>query len=138
MDAGNPAVNDLALQSNGKILVGGTGQNNLALVRFNTNGALDKSFNGTGVVLQNLPGNHEGINALAIQPDGRIVAAGASTDAADHEHNTVMRFLSSGTLDTTFNSTGYRSFGPIDMQASGVGLTADGKIIVASSTSTRS
>jgi len=72
---GFPGVNmnvpaALALQSNGKILVGGTP---FGLARLNTDGELDTTFGSGGMV--ETPGNQ--VNGLLIQTDGKIVAIGS-------------------------------------------------------------
>ncbi len=69
----------LAVQADGKILVGGMGSSNhsFSLARFDLNGSLDTSFAG-GVVVQQFSGLQSRINSLAIEPDGRIVAAGVA------------------------------------------------------------
>lgn len=85
-------VTSVAIQSDAKILVGGMSlmppSTNLsydfALLRFNSDGNLDSTFDSDGKVNTNLGGNpsinnggsEDGIVALAIQPDGRVVAAG--------------------------------------------------------------
>src|SRR5689334_19734979 len=66
----------VAVQSDGKIVVAGyagVGRHSyIALVRYNMDGSLDKSFDGTGKVLTAV-GDAEG---LALQSDGKIVVAG--------------------------------------------------------------
>jgi uncharacterized delta-60 repeat protein len=72
----------VAIQANGKIIVGGkspTGSNNdFAAVRYNRNGTLDRKWGNNGIVTTDLGGSAESINAIAIQPNGRIIAAGES------------------------------------------------------------
>ena len=72
----------VAIQANGKIVVGGKapiGSNNdFAAVRYNRNGSLDQKWGTGGIVRTNLDGSSESINAIAIQTNGRIVAAGES------------------------------------------------------------
>ena len=65
----------VAIQADGKIVVAGSGGPNLAVVRYNTNGSLDTSFNGTGLVITSAS---RGANDLAIQSDGKIVVVGYS------------------------------------------------------------
>lgn len=75
----------VAIQANGKIVVGGSTQSgtskNFAIVRYNRNGSLDEKFGIHGIVNSDLGGAAESVNAIAIQSNGRIVAAGES-DAA--------------------------------------------------------
>jgi uncharacterized delta-60 repeat protein len=78
----------VALQADGKLVVAGYALDShdpsIALVRYNTNGTLDMTFNGDGTVLTNLGSDTRDLAfALAIQPrDGRLVVAGRSNDFA--------------------------------------------------------
>jgi uncharacterized delta-60 repeat protein len=88
----------VALQSNGRIVVGGYAQDddeqilspdNFALARYKANGALDTSFSLTGEDRkQTTDFEHGGdqINGLSVQPDGRIVAAGSAFDVTDGDN----------------------------------------------------
>jgi uncharacterized delta-60 repeat protein len=98
----------LALQPDGKILVGGdfttmngTARNGLA--RLNANGTLDTVFApvlSTGAE----------INALALQPDGKILVGGGFTTVNGVTRNRFARLNSDGTLDTGFNVNLERSY----------------------------
>ncbi|MGB8983792.1 MAG: hypothetical protein WCC12_18120 [Anaerolineales bacterium] len=76
----NEAGNDLAIQRDGKIIVAGTssgeGSSNLLLVRYNSDGSLDTSFGDAGKVLSDLGGSDSALG-MALQPDGKVLAAGA-------------------------------------------------------------
>ena len=67
----------MAIQSDGKIVVAGISGNGstsgFALVRYNSDGSLDTTFNGTGKVHSG-----GGATSVVIQSDGKIVAAGGS------------------------------------------------------------
>ena len=69
----------VALQSDGKIVVGGTSDDNFALARYTPAGVLDATFGTAGTVTTNL-GGEDLLHALALQPDGAIVAVGESAD----------------------------------------------------------
>jgi uncharacterized delta-60 repeat protein len=69
----------VVLQSDGKIVVGGTSEDNFALARYTPEGALDIPFGIEGKVTTNL-GGEDVLHALALQPDGAIVAVGESAD----------------------------------------------------------
>src|SRR5262249_4024029 len=75
--AGADDAFSVAIQSDGKIVVAGSSQQNtgedFALARYNSDGTLDTSFGAGGEVLTAIAG---GANGVAIQADGKIVAAG--------------------------------------------------------------
>ena len=70
----------VAIQSDGKIVVAGYADNGsqdvFTLVRYNTNGSLDKTFNTTGIVTTPIGTSDADAFAVAIQSDGKIVVAG--------------------------------------------------------------
>jgi uncharacterized delta-60 repeat protein len=122
--------NGVALQTDNKIIVGGFSSNSVtsfALVRYNTNGSLDSTFNTTGFVLTTT-GAGCAINSVKIQNDGFIVAAGAAV--LDSPQFALARYDTTGALDTTFGAGGI-VLTPIGMQAviSEIALQADGKIV---------
>ncbi len=103
------------VDGNGKILVTGYSaaaplNNEMAIWRYNANGSVDTSFNGTGFVINSDVaggnGNDSG-SSLAIDTTGNIVVAGLSRNAAGNDDLVVWRYTDSGSLDTTFNSTGF-------------------------------
>jgi len=113
MGAGRADVTSkVVVQPNGKILVVGStnmsGDWNFALVRYNSDGSLDTTFNGTGKVVFDI-GNHSNDFAYSVdvQPDGKIVVAGAS-DAHGTSDFAIARLNADGSLDTDFGrSTAY-------------------------------
>jgi uncharacterized delta-60 repeat protein len=118
------AVQAIALQSNGKIVVAGLFDNingtanSLGIARLNTNGVVDSGFNpGTSV--------DYGINSVAIQPDGRIIIGGGFTQYQGTSRNGVARINADGSLDAIFNpGTG------VNDQIASVALQSDGKILI--------
>jgi len=98
----------LLVQSDGKIVVAGTAgtfpRSDFALARYETNGELDLSFGNGGKVTTSL-GRDAGAVALALQPDGKIVATGfVSTDFQHYVG--LARYNPDGTLDATFGGGG--------------------------------
>jgi len=73
---GNDAAYAVAVQPDGRIVVGGTTAGDLAMVRYNANGTLDTTFGTAGVVRRDVGGPNDVIRAIAIQPDDAIVIAG--------------------------------------------------------------
>ena len=93
----------VVVQPDGRILAGGWfrgfGLGGFALARFRPNGSLDTSFSGDGVATTNRH-NASGIYAIALQPDGKIVAAGqAFNDGTGRSDFALARFLRNGRLD---------------------------------------
>jgi uncharacterized delta-60 repeat protein len=126
----------LALQPDGKILVAGytyNGTNNdLLLLRYNGDGTLDGSFNGTGMVVTALSSGNDMAAGVAVQSDGGIVVAGTTWNETDNDF-AVVRYTSAGLLDTSFNSTGkvVTDFGGhLNETASDMALQSGGRIVV--------
>jgi uncharacterized delta-60 repeat protein len=125
----------LALQRDGKLVVVGYSWNgsdyDLALVRYNPNGSLDTSFNGTGKVTTAIGPASDGADALAVQPDGRLVAAGFSWNGSDWDF-ALVRYNPDGSLDTSLNGTG-KVTTPIGLSsvADALALQPDGKLVAA-------
>jgi uncharacterized delta-60 repeat protein len=94
----------LALQNDGKILVGGSfttanGVSSPGIARLNTNGSVDTTFNvGTGA-----NGN---VQTIALQSDGEILIGGAFNLVNSSTHYGIARLQASGTLDNSFAPTG--------------------------------
>lgn len=110
-------------------------QNDFALARYNVNGSLDTSFGVGGKVItdfSNLSDDHP-LGGVAIQADGKIVAAGTSAGKF-----AVARYNSNGTLDTTFDTDGKATTSLSGNKGSIGGtrslvLQSDGKIVLAGS-----
>jgi len=122
------AATCVTLQSDGKILTAGFSNNNFALVRYNTDGSLDASFDQDGVVTTDLGGADQA-RGMAIQPDGKIVLAGYGSGSIDFA---LTRYNTDGSFDTSFDGDGkvLTNFGSSDRGWS-MALQADGKIVVA-------
>jgi uncharacterized delta-60 repeat protein len=127
-------VRAVAIQADGKIVAAGCITTAFALARYMPDGTLDSSFGGDGRVTTDLT-RRGGDCALgvAIQADGKIVAAGHSGFGGPNGKFAVARYEPGGTLDTTFGGDGRvtTDFTPDADFASRVILQADGKIVVA-------
>jgi uncharacterized delta-60 repeat protein len=123
---GLTAIQEATVQPDGKLVAAGSG----GVARFNTDGSLDTTFGTMGVAP---PLGPEAVDALLLQPDGHIVIAGASQRA--DPRSVVARLTTAGKPDETFSDDGTASpdFAGQDV-AVGVGLQADGKLVVAAST----
>jgi uncharacterized delta-60 repeat protein len=134
----------VALQPDGKIVIAGeyeicptnTCHTNFMVARYNADGTPDNSFDSDGLVLTDFFGQNEGANAVVIQADGKIVAAG-STSLFSGGTNIIgfklVRYNADGSLDTTFDTDGrvYESFDDLGGFAQTMILQPDGKIVVA-------
>ena len=134
--SGDDAGYALAIQKNGKLVAAGTSYNgsgnDFALVRYNTNGSLDTSFNGTGKVTTSIGSGYDVAHALAIQKDGKLVAAGYSWNGTDLDF-ALVRYNTNGSLDTSFNGTGKVTtlIGPGNDVAHALAIQKDGKLVAA-------
>jgi uncharacterized delta-60 repeat protein len=104
LSSGNDVARAVAVQADGKIVVGGDADANFAAVRYNSTGTLDTEFGTNGHVIPTI-GQHDLANAVLIQPDGKIVLAGHS-DTGSTDDFAVARYTISGTLDTSFSFDG--------------------------------
>jgi uncharacterized delta-60 repeat protein len=125
----------MAIQSDGKIVVVGEGSAgtfnwDFAVVRYNPDGSLDRSFGGIGIVITQLTYNYDGAHAVAVQADGKIVVAGSRYDGTGGSSFAVVRYHPNGSLDTSFNGTGI-VITSVNGSPSSVAIQADGKIVVA-------
>ncbi|MQA75431.1 MAG: hypothetical protein GEU88_13990 [Solirubrobacterales bacterium] len=127
----------VAIQADGKIVVAGAtslGDGRFALARYNPDGSLDSSFSGDGKVTTDIGGGDDGANAVAIQADGKIVAAGNTAFGGGNFG--LARYNPDGSLDPSFAGNGKLEVGfGRDEAANAVAIQADDKIIAAGSTS---
>ena len=121
----NGAINCMALQPDGKILIGGAfstvkpgagselTRNHLA--RLNTNGTVDTSFN---------PNANDDVNCLVLQPDGKVVVGGKFTNIAGVTRSYLVRLSgSNGLLDSAFNPS-------LDYLVDTAAVQVDGKVLI--------
>ncbi|HKX85705.1 MAG TPA: T9SS type A sorting domain-containing protein [Flavobacterium sp.] len=122
------SIYGMDIQQDGKIIIGGDflayngiPRNNIA--RLNTDGSLDTTFNpGNG-------GNGTSIDDIVVQPDGKILIAGAFTTYDAIPMRGLARLNSDGTLDTSFViGTGFDNPGVFKIK-----LLSDGKLLVGGS-----
>jgi uncharacterized delta-60 repeat protein len=126
----------LAIQSDGAIVVAGAagyGSSNsrFALVRYERDGSLDSTLRGDGTVITNLTSYADVAYGVAIDPDGRIVAAGQAGDGGPAPRFAAVRYLANGKLDPTFGGDGKVSsdLTPFSDSAFGVAVHADGSVV---------
>jgi uncharacterized delta-60 repeat protein len=99
----NNAIQTLAIQSDGKIVIGGVflnynGVTRNRIARINTNGTLDTTFSP-------VIGAHGPVYALAVQSDSKLIIAGEFNMFNSRLCNNVTRINTNGSLDNNFNPT---------------------------------
>lgn len=113
-------IRSIVLQPDGKILVGGgfsnfNGVSQKGLIRLNSDGSIDNSFNiGTGF--------NSNVECIVIQPDGKILAGGDFSTFNGLTNRGLVRLNSNGSLDTSFTTS-------FNAGVSSIALQSDGKII---------
>jgi uncharacterized delta-60 repeat protein len=132
-----PGVDGIALQPDGKIVVG----DGSALLRYLPDGSLDPSF-GTGGQSETVVGAGP-FGALALQPDGRIVVAGGNNYGPTPNQFTLARYDSNGSLDPSFGTDGTTttvipasldaSWTPWGARVAALAVLPDGKVLTAGS-----
>jgi uncharacterized delta-60 repeat protein len=138
ISAGIDRASDVVIQADGKIVVGGSSSNgnydDFALLRYNSDGKLDNGFGNNGIVT--LPAGKNGgqLYALAIQNDGRIIAAGMSHNGTN-QNFAVIRLQSNGTLDNSFgggNTPGkvVVDFGAVDSSVYSLAIESNGNLLL--------
>jgi uncharacterized delta-60 repeat protein len=131
---GVDAAHALALQPDGKLVAAGGSAGGFALARYLPDGHLDATFGVGGKVITDFGGAPAGASALALQPDGKLVAAGSASPGfvADFA---LARYLPDGRLDPTFGTEGKvtTDFRGLDDVASALVLQPDGKLVAAGS-----
>jgi uncharacterized delta-60 repeat protein len=125
----------IALQPDGKILIAGSRQkagiSYLALARYNPGGSLDTTFDTDGKLTSDFGGNNAEGTALALQPNGKILLGGFSSNGVD-DNFALERYDVGGSLDTTFGTNGRLTtdFGAMD-HAFSLAVQQDGKMLLA-------
>jgi uncharacterized delta-60 repeat protein len=132
----------VALQPDGKIIAAGTdfvnfsqkdsSNTDFALARYNPDGSPDMTFSGDGQVATDFDGFNDDAFSILLQPDGKLVAVGSAKNPANFYDFAATRYLSNGTIDTTFGVAGKvrTDFGDHNFdQARSAVLQGDGKIV---------
>ena len=139
---GDDFGSSVAVQSDGKVVVGGQAHNDFALERFNTNGTLDMTFGVGGQVTTDFYGGLDAINTVEILTNGKILAAGHAEvydgyQGGGHSDYAVARYNANGTLDTTFGAGkgwitySYDGNALNDQALNAIGVQSSGQIICA-------
>lgn len=135
------AASAIAIQSDGKIVIGGgmniDGFDDFAIARYNPDGTPDSTFGNGGLVTTAIDKGGDSVSAVAIQPDGKIIAVGRGK-GDEKNHFALARYHSDGTLDPTFGTQGVvkRPIGKGDSFAHALVIQPGGKIVVIGDSST--
>src|SRR5947207_12027993 len=137
-------ASSVALQADGKVIAAGTvfvdfvigepSNTDFALARYNSDGTPDTSFGNGGQVSTDFFGMEDDAFSVLIQPDGKIVAVGSANNPATYYDFAAVRYLSNGTIDTSYGVAGKVSndFGVAGFdRAQSAALQADGRLVVA-------
>jgi uncharacterized delta-60 repeat protein len=128
-------ADDVAVRSDGKIVAVGSVfdgvKDRFALVRYNSNGSLDRTFSRDGRVVTTLTAGDDDAFGVALLPNGKVVAAGRGGGRGGRF--ALARYRSTGVLDTTFNNDGkaLTNFSDAEDAAYGVAVQSDRRIVAA-------
>jgi uncharacterized delta-60 repeat protein len=147
--AGFDAAAGLEIQTDGKIVAAGSATepvgeegpppiSGFAVARYNADGSLDSSFGAGGKVITEFTAGFDLASDVALQADGKIVAAGGAGGGGQGGALAVARYNSDGSLDTSFSGDGKRTinFGSSFSWGSSVAIQGNGKILVAGTEAT--
>jgi uncharacterized delta-60 repeat protein len=135
---GDAAVQAVAVLSDGRILAAGSSSNgsddDFALVRYRTGGALDGSFGVAGEVATAVGPGDDDATALAMVANGKIVLAGSSSNGSDDDF-ALVRYNGGGSVDGSFGAGGQvrTSIGSGNDRPYAIAAQSDGKLVVAGS-----
>jgi uncharacterized delta-60 repeat protein len=129
---GSDAASAVTIQSDGKIVAAGRGGGgDFALARYNVDGSLDATFGSGGRVTTNF-GGFDSALGVALQADGKIVAAGGGGSGSDFA---LARYNADGSLDVSFGSGGTVTTNVTAFEAAtAAAVQSDGKIVTTGST----
>ena len=125
----------VVIQPDGRILLGGYSDGRMLLLRLLPGGSTDPAFGNAGVVFGDLGSDRDDrIQTLALLPDGKILAGGASSIYPVSSWALVARFLPGGSLDTGFGQNGFAQVQAAEVEyINDMVLDADGDILVTGS-----
>jgi uncharacterized delta-60 repeat protein len=136
--AGTDQGFSIAVQVDGKLVIGGYSQTNgtldFALVRYNSDGSLDTSFGTGGKITTAVGSSDDQAWAISLQPDGKILAGGVARMNGTEDF-ALVRYNSDGTLDSGFGNGGRvtTAFDSGNDRAWSIILQPDSKIVMGGS-----
>jgi uncharacterized delta-60 repeat protein len=139
--AGDRAFDAALLSDGGIVAVGrtdaaGVQRTDFGVVRYGPDGAPNSAFGTGGIVRTDIRGQGDQANAVAVQPDGRILVAGFATSASGIDSDFALaRYNPDGTLDQSFGTAGIvtTDLGTRSDDARAIAIQPDGRIVLAGS-----
>jgi uncharacterized delta-60 repeat protein len=123
-------VVSIALLADGRIVAGGSTNSHFGVVRYNPDGSLDTSFDGDGKVITSVLSGSDSLYDIAVQADGRVVAAGYADNGSNNDLPLV-RYNTDGSLDSSYGSGGKAVFDlGFNDRIGGMTLDAAGKAVI--------
>jgi len=146
--AGGSYGKSVTVQADGKIVVAGWCNDDVCVLRYNSDGSLDTSFSGDGIVTTDIATtmgvgkSSDWIGDFVLQTDGKILVTGYSTIAngSGAYFLTLLRYNADGSLDASFSGDGVVAIegGSMNLFGHSIALQPDGKILVAGDAMARS
>jgi len=131
-------LNGMALQPDGRVVVVGSvsaGSDNgkIGVLRYRSDGTLDLSFGGDGIVLADPTPTYDDGLAVGVEADGRIIVAGGAGFDGPNERFVALAYEPDGSLDPTFDGDGMAltDLTPKADVPFGLAIQDDGRIVVA-------
>jgi len=128
------------LQADGKILVGGSSTDTVTsiagrsfgLLRYNTNGTLDTTFDGDGKVISKISNQADQALGMAVQSNGKIILVGHSADGVSNFKIALACYQTNGNLDSSFGTNGvtFTNIASEHEYGESVAIQKDGKIVI--------
>lgn len=129
----NSSLNSVLIQDDGKIISGGwnygADRTEFLILRYNSDGSLDKNFGFKGIVLTGFNGELIQGRSLALQSDGKILMAGY----IKYSRIVIFRYNNDGSIDNTFGTNGHIQIEPRTNESYNhpfIAIQEDSKIIV--------
>jgi uncharacterized delta-60 repeat protein len=130
-------ANSLILQSDGKIIQGGTCYiftNKFCIVRYNADGSVDSTFGTNGYMFFDIPlPLNEQARAIALQTNGKILQGGTCDISGTYQF-CIVRYNVDGSIDSTFGTNGYFIYQVPGTTSNTLGrsivIQSDGKILL--------
>ena len=138
LSAADDGATAIAIQTDGKILVTGWSDFSFAIARYDSTGLLDPTFDAYGLFTGSFGSDTSVANAMALQPDGKIIIAGYGYSGTSWDFG-VARLTAAGAFDSTFSGDGKALFhvnstGFDVEEFKAIAIQSDGRILLAGRT----